>query len=413
MKKLIFFLIIIISVIYFNFSSLKSIIVSNYPNIKFVKYFFKHESLLNNINNDYNVKFLPETQFVKLNFIKKKLIFNKDYYDRSDEKKPISYSSWGTFFLELYKSKIIIGDYLGNLYFIDNYQNFEKLPNSINLNLISKNIKVDRLYDIFVDDEDLYISYGVEINNCRKLYVSEAKINLKNLEFKNIFETESCDQSVSLGKIKKYNHFEKQGILLTTSSGIYNQPDNNPQKIDSIYGKILFIDLENYQNYIFSMGHRIIQGLFVDNEHIIATEHGPRGGDEINKILFKKNFGWPIASYGEKYDFDYEKKPFYKKSHSEFNFEEPIFYFTPSIGISEIKKIDSNFSTFLTNKFIISSLNGRSLFFVTLDSKYSSVKSIEKIFINQRIRDLEYDKNSKKILLALEEDGEIGVITSQ
>ena len=36
------------------------------------------------------------------------------------------------------------------------------------------------------------------------------------------------------------------------------------------------------------------------------TEHGPRGGDEINKIIYKKNYGWPIASYGEKYEINKE-----------------------------------------------------------------------------------------------------------
>ena len=36
------------------------------------------------------------------------------------------------------------------------------------------------------------------------------------------------------------------------------------------------------------MGHRVIQGLNINNDIIISTEHGPRGGDEINKILKKE-----------------------------------------------------------------------------------------------------------------------------
>ena len=47
---------------------------------------------------------------------------------------------------------------------------------------------------------------------------------------------------------------------------------------------------------------------------VISTEHGPRGGDEINKILSNKNYGWPIASLGERYDFKYENNNLtYKK----------------------------------------------------------------------------------------------------
>ena len=52
----------------------------------------------------------------------------------------------------------------------------------------------------------------------------------------------------------------------------------------------------------FFQGHRLILGLVIDeNNSIIATENGPRGGDEINKIIFGGNYGWPISSYGRRY----------------------------------------------------------------------------------------------------------------
>ena len=47
------------------------------------------------------------------------------------------------------------------------------------------------------------------------------------------------------------------------------------------------------------MGHRNPQGLLVFDNIVLSTEHGPRGGDEINKIMFGKNYGWPISSYGK------------------------------------------------------------------------------------------------------------------
>ena len=73
-KILIIFFSIFFLIIFFNFLYLKSNIKENYPNIGFIKYLFKKESLLNKINNDYNIKFLPNTEFVKLNFVKKKLL---------------------------------------------------------------------------------------------------------------------------------------------------------------------------------------------------------------------------------------------------------------------------------------------------------------------------------------------------
>jgi aldose sugar dehydrogenase len=54
---------------------------------------------------------------------------------------------------------------------------------------------------------------------------------------------------------------------------------------------------------IFSYGHRNIQGIIInpENNEIWATEHGPRGGDELNFVEAAKNYGWPDASYGRSY----------------------------------------------------------------------------------------------------------------
>ena len=60
------------------------------------------------------------------------------------------------------------------------------------------------------------------------------------------------------------------------------------------------------------------------DEVILSAEHGPRGGDEINKIVFGGNYGWPISSYGEPYfhqkfyeDENSKNEFFYKKSPNE------------------------------------------------------------------------------------------------
>ena len=50
------------------------------------------------------------------------------------------------------------------------------------------------------------------------------------------------------------------------------------------FGKILSINLENKDIEIMSMGHRNVQGLYYDkNKNLIwSSEHGPKGGDEVN-----------------------------------------------------------------------------------------------------------------------------------
>lgn len=69
-------------------------------------------------------------------------------------------------------------------------------------------------------------------------------------------------------------------------------PDDNP-----------FVNDSNAAPEIFSYGHRNIQGLIInpENNEIWGTEHGPRGGDELNLIEAGKNYGWPDASLGRDY----------------------------------------------------------------------------------------------------------------
>ena len=75
-KKLLYIcLLFFIGLLFFTFSNSLKIeekIVKKYPNLRFAKYLFKPNPLVNKITNDYNVKFLPNTEFVKLNFKKKK-----------------------------------------------------------------------------------------------------------------------------------------------------------------------------------------------------------------------------------------------------------------------------------------------------------------------------------------------------
>jgi len=66
---------------------------------------------------------------------------------------------------------------------------------------------------------------------------------------------------------------------------------------------------------IWSYGHRNIQGLMVHPETgaIWATEHGPRGGDELNLVVRGANYGWPVVSRGRDYRteapyFDYTQR---------------------------------------------------------------------------------------------------------
>jgi glucose/arabinose dehydrogenase len=64
-----------------------------------------------------------------------------------------------------------------------------------------------------------------------------------------------------------------------------------------------FVAREGVLPEIYSYGHRNPQGLVFDptRNALYAHEHGPRGGDELNRIAARGNYGWPLATFGLDY----------------------------------------------------------------------------------------------------------------
>ena len=81
---------------------------------------------------------------------------------------------------------------------------------------------------------------------------------------------------------------------------------------------------------IWSYGHRNPQGLAVSpSGQIIAIEHGPKGGDEINRIRKGRNYGWPVISYGTHYSGGKVGE-----GTSKAGMEQPLLHWDPSIAPS-------------------------------------------------------------------------------
>ena len=175
-----------------------------------------------------------------------------------------------------------------------------------------------------------------------------------------------------------------------------------------------------------SLGHRNVQGLEFNskNKYIISSEHGPIGGDEININLLDKseplNFGWPIASYGDHYttniDRRYELAPL-KENHSKLGFVEPLIFFKPSIATSEIINVDKFLSDkdnlddyFLGTLGYDKNLNHFYLHHLKLDYKKNKIDVFDKIFIGERIRDMKYIDDLNLILLFLENSASLGIL---
>lgn len=101
------------------------------------------------------------------------------------------------------------------------------------------------------------------------------------------------------------------------------------------YGKILRIDPRSGIKEVVSLGNRNAQGLLLGKDgRLWSTEHGPRGGDELNVIKEGRNYGWPLVTYGTNYNgLPWTTSP---QSGQHEGFEHPLYAWVPSMGISDL-----------------------------------------------------------------------------
>ena len=157
------------------------------------------------------------------------------------------------------------------------------------------------------------------------------------------------------------------------------------QTHDSAYGKVIRINPVSGTNDIFTLGHRNPQGLHVDpGGKIWLTEHGPRGGDEINRLEPGRNYGWPLATYGT--DYDSFAWPLAPDTRDHGALAEPVHVFVPSIGISNLIRVTSVLFPEWRDDLLVASLGAKSLFRVRI--RGDVVTYVEPIPIGNRIRDL-------------------------
>ena len=137
-----------------------------------------------------------------------------------------------------------------------------------------------------------------------------------------------------------------------SSYGGPNTINNNSQDRTSAWGKIHrlrddgtipadnpLISGNTGPTSIYSYGHRNPQGLTIhpETDEIWETEHGPRGGDEVNIITKGANYGWPAYSIGVNYD-----GTTISSGHGAPGITAPLYTWTPSIGICGMTFITSN-----------------------------------------------------------------------
>ena len=155
-----------------------------------------------------------------------------------------------------------------------------------------------------------------------------------------------------------------------------------------------------------SSGHRNAQGIVLIGKDLYTSEHGPRGGDELNLIQQGIDYGWPIVTYGERYSLGDYVKPTNPESHN--GFRKPLTYWVPSVAPTELIQLpaDSAWGAW-SSSIVMGTLREESLIFIQMNNK-RVVGQMQTINVNERIRDLDLAKDGS--IIATTDSGKLLII---
>jgi glucose/arabinose dehydrogenase len=183
---------------------------------------------------------------------------------------------------------------------------------------------------------------------------------------------------VSLGEHFAYRN-EAQNLGNHLGKIIRIAPDGSAPRDNPFAGR------DDAKPEIWSFGHRNAQGLAINpaTGDLWETEHGPRGGDEINIIGKGKNYGWPVIGYG----IDYSGAKIHDNT-ARSGMEQPIKYWVPSIAPSGMAFYTAKLFPKWSGSLFTGALAGRML--VRLSLNGNAVSDEERLLqnLNERIRDV-------------------------
>ena len=266
----------------------------------------------------------------------------------------------------------------------------------------------------------IYASYSSSVGGKGLVNLIRFKVEGNSIkDTENLFKSSATNQWK--GHYGSRIVFDKNGFLYlsigeggSTTYGGENSPNLNAQNVKEAWGKIhLMTDTGKVPSdnpilagntsptTVYSYGHRNPQGLVLntDTGEIWETEHGPKGGDELNLIQKGKNYGWPLVSWGVNYD-----GVKISDSHNRTGIENPKSYWTPSIGACGLAYISSTKYGSWKGSYIAGGLALRNLSRVEING--SDVKSTTIIENAGRVRDVKMGPDGY-LYLSVESPGRI------
>ena len=324
---------------------------------------------------------------------------------------------WGMVFLP--NQNLIVSDRNGSLWLVD-YK--EKSKNQIsgvpNVRYKGQGGLLDvEIHPEFINNNYIYIGFTDYLNSKKnRTFTSIIRARLKNISLtdqKIIYKADDTFYDNSTIHYGTRIVFDDKGFLYFSIGDRGKR--NQAQLLDYPNGKIHrlnadgsipsdnpFFENNNGIKSIWTYGNRNPQGLAIypSSSILFETEHGPRGGDELNILSSGKNYGWPEITYGK----NYSGTTITKYTHKE-GMEQPVIHWTPSIAVCGIDFYDGELFNNWKNNLLVSSLKFERLYRLEIDDD----KVIDQEIIYEagsRIRDVQTGPEGF-IYIALEDPGRI------
>ncbi|ENU88154.1 hypothetical protein F972_02675 [Acinetobacter sp. CIP 102529] len=253
------------------------------------------------------------------------------------------------------------------------------------------------LHPDFQNNHWLYLSYASKGQGGYGAEISRAKLDLSNPAQPKLTDLKTIWQQVP--KVSGQGHYGHRMMFgpdgkLWVSSG-ERQKFDPAQDMQSNLGKVLrlnddatpvkdnpFIQQGGVTAQIWSLGHRNPLGMAFDPQgQLWVVEMGPKGGDELNRIVKGQNYGYPIVSNGD----HYSGLPI-PDHHTHPEFKAPEIDWTPVISPSSLMIYTGNQFPLWQQKALIGGLSSEAIIVVDLNAK--PVREVQRLDMKQRIRGL-------------------------
>ena len=224
-------------------------------------------------------------------------------------------------------------------------------------------------------------------------------------------------------KLEGPNHFgsrlafDGQGHVFISQGERNHRPTS--QELGKLQGKLVRLNLDgsvpqdnpfigqaDARPEIWSYGHRNMQGLAIDPRtgKLWESEHGPRGGDEINLPQPGRNYGWPIITHG----INYSGLPIPEaQGREKAGLEQPYHVWEKSPGLSGMAFYIGHAGSPWNDSLFLGSLAERNL--IRLSLKGDAIVSEERLLneIGERVRDVRVGPDGSVYVLTDENDGKL------